>query len=51
MPIKPSNAYDYYCHNCDLRFRQPLWRRLLGLQPPPFAACPKCGGIAGLLQY
>jgi hypothetical protein len=51
MPIKPPNAPDYYCDNCDFRFRQSLWRRLLGLSPPPFARCSKCGGIAVLLQY
>jgi len=51
MPIKPRNAPDYYCANCDLLFRQPLWRRLLGLMPPPIASCPKCGRITMLLDY
>jgi hypothetical protein len=51
MPIKPPNAYDYYCPHCNHRFRQPLWRRLLRLRVPPFAACPKCGRIACLLVY
>ncbi|MBT7161888.1 MAG: hypothetical protein HN904_03865 [Victivallales bacterium] len=51
MPIKPRNAPDYYCANCDLQFWQSLWRRLLGLKPPPFAPCPKCGRIAGPLTY
>ena len=51
MPIKPPNAYDYYCHNCNHRFRQLLWRRLLELRAPPFGICPKCGGIAAPLQY
>ena len=51
MPIKPPNAPDYYCGDCGHRFRQSLWRRLLGLMPPPFARCPKCGGFAGPLIY
>jgi len=51
MPIKPRNAPDYYCGNCDLLFRQSLWRRLLGLPPQPFARCPKCGEAACLLTY
>ena len=51
MPVKPPNGPDYYCANCDLQFRQPLWRRLLGLMPPPIASCPKCGRITMLLDY
>ena len=51
MPIKPPNGPDYYCGNCDLLFRQPLWRRLLGRMPPPITSCPECGRITMLLDY
>jgi len=51
MPIKPPNGPDYYCGNCNHRFQQPLWRRLLSLKPRPFAACPRCDRIVILLTY
>ena len=51
MPVKPPNGADYACSACGRFFRQPLWRRLLGLRPPPFARCPKCGGLGTQLIY
>ena len=52
MPIKPRNAPDYACCDCGHLFRQPFWRRLLGLPLVPLPRCPKCGskGI-GILRY
>ncbi len=44
MPIKPRNAPDYACLLCGHLFRQPFWRRLLGLPPVLPLRCPKCGG-------
>jgi DNA-directed RNA polymerase subunit RPC12/RpoP len=51
MPIRPPGAYDYYCHHCNHQFRQPFWRRLLGLRALPFAVCPKCSHLAVRLIY
>ncbi|MDX9981981.1 MAG: hypothetical protein RBU25_18310 [Lentisphaeria bacterium] len=51
MPVKPPNGPDYACSACDHLFRQPLWRRLLGLRLPAFARCPKCGGLGTQLIY
>ena len=51
MPIKPPNAPDYYCGNCGHQFRQPFWRRLLGLMPLLITSCPRCDRIVILLTY
>jgi Zn finger protein HypA/HybF involved in hydrogenase expression len=56
MPIKPPNAPDFHCMDCDHLFREYRKRRLfpsnrkeLDIIPPK---CPKCGSHnVGRLLY